>query len=69
MKAYSIDMRERVVQAVDKGYPRTEIIKLFGISRATIKRYVKQRREMGNSTKRSIPGHPSKKFGPLQAGF
>jgi transposase-like protein len=38
VKAYSIDMRERVLQAVDKGYPRMEIIKLFGVSRATIKR-------------------------------
>ena len=69
MKAYSIDMRERVLQAVDKGYPRTEIIKLFGVSRATIKRYLKQRRETGDLNVRPIPGRPSKKFAPLQAGL
>jgi transposase len=56
VKAYSIDMRERVLQAFEKGYARTEIIKLFGVSRATIKRYLKQRRETGDLTVRPIPG-------------
>ncbi|GHO98826.1 hypothetical protein KSF_088740 [Reticulibacter mediterranei] len=69
MKAYSIDMRERVLQAVEKGYPREEIIKLFGISRSTIKRYLKQWHETGNVDRRPIPGRPSKKFAPLQAGL
>ena len=69
MKAYSIDLRERVLQAVEKGYPRTEIIKLFGVSRATIKRYLKQRRETGAINVRPIPGRPSRKFAPLQAGL
>ena len=45
MKAYSHDLRERVVRAVDQGYQRADIIKVFGVSRATIKRYLKQRRE------------------------
>src|SRR5205085_10994602 len=44
-------------------------MKLFGISRATIKRYLKQRRETGNVNVRPIPGRPSKKFAPLQAGL
>ncbi|WP_220197031.1 helix-turn-helix domain-containing protein [Ktedonospora formicarum] len=47
MRAYSQDLRERVARAVDQGYKRTDIIKLFGVSRATIKRYLKQRRENG----------------------
>jgi transposase len=69
MKAYSVDLRERMLQAVDKGYPRTEIIKLFGVSRATIKRYLKQRRETGDVNARPILGWPSKKFAPSQAGL
>ena len=69
MKAYSIDLREKVLRAVDQGYPRDEIIKLLGVSRATIKRYLKQRRETGNVSVRPIPGRPSKKFAPLQAGL
>src|SRR5256886_11256310 len=68
-RSYSVDLRERVLQAVDKGYRRTEIMKLFGISRATIKRYLKQRRETGNVNVRPIPGRPSKKCAPLQAGL
>ncbi len=54
---------------MDQGYPRSEIIKLLGVSRATIKRYLKQRRETGNVSVRAIPGRPSKKFAPLQAGL
>jgi transposase len=69
MKAYSQDMREHVLQAVDKGYAREEIIKLFGISRSTIKRYIKQRRETGTVERRPIPGRPSRKFAPLQTGL
>jgi transposase len=43
MKAYSQDLRERVLRAVDLGRPRAEIVQLFGVSLATIKRYLKQR--------------------------
>lgn len=67
MKAYSIDLREKVLRAVDQGYPREEIIKLLGVSRATIKRYLKQRRETGTIAPRAIPGRPPKKLGLLQA--
>jgi transposase len=41
MKAYSQDLRERVLRAVDQGYPKAEIVQLFGISRASIKRYLR----------------------------
>jgi transposase len=52
---------------VDQGYPREEIVKLLGVSRATIKRYVKQRRETGTVAPKAIPGRPPKKLGLLQA--
>ena len=67
MKAYSVDLRAKVLRAVDQGYPRDEIVKLLGVSRATIKRYLKQRRETGTVTPKAIPGRPPKKLGPLQA--
>jgi transposase len=67
MKAYSVDVREQVLRAVDQGYRREEIVKLLGVSRATIKRYLKQRRETGTVTPKAIPGRPPKKLGPLQA--
>jgi transposase len=67
MKAYSMDLRVKVLRAVDQGHPREEIVKLLGVSRATIKRYLKQRRETGTVAPKAIPGRPPKKLGPLQA--
>lgn len=67
MKAYSQDLRQRVLRAVDQGYQRDEIIKVFGISRATIKRYLKARRETGEVKTKRHPGRPPKKFAPLEA--
>ena len=40
MKAYSQNLRERVLRAVDQGYPKVEIVQLFGIRLSTIKRYL-----------------------------
>ena len=67
MKAYSVDLREKVLRAVDQGHPREEIIELLGVSRATIKRYVKQRRERGTIAPKVIPGRTPKKLRVLQA--
>lgn len=67
MRAYSQDLRDKVLRAVDQGYPREEIVKLLGVSRATIKRYLKQRRETGSVAPKAIPGRPPKKLGLLQA--
>ncbi len=69
MKAYSEDLRKRVVDAVEQGYPRTEIIQLLGVSRATIKRYLKQYREMGHVKGKPTPGRSPKKLAALQAGI
>lgn len=67
MKAYSLDLREKVLRAVDQGYPREEIVKLLGVSRATIKRYLKQRRETGEVGPKTIPGRTPRKLASLQA--
>jgi transposase len=69
MKAYSPDLREKVLRAVDQGKARREIVNVFGVSLATLKRYLKQRRERGNVLPKPIPGRPSKKFAPLEAGL
>jgi transposase len=52
---------------VDQGYAREEIIKLLGVSRATIKRYLKQRRDTGTIAPKTIPGRTPKKLRLLQA--
>lgn len=69
MKAYSQDLREKVLRAVDQGKPRREIVNMFGVSRASLKRYLKQRRETGNVLPKPIPGRSSKKYAPLAAGL
>src|SRR5215831_19101060 len=66
MKAYSQDVRERVHRAVDQGRPRAEIMQLFGVSLATIKRYLKQRRDDGHVRPRAIPVRTPKKRAMLK---
>ena len=41
MKSYSLDLRERVLDDVDRGMPRKEAVRTFKVSLATIKRYIK----------------------------
>ncbi len=69
MRAYSQDLRHRILRAVDQGQPRAEIMKTFAVSRSTIKRYLKLRRETGDVKPKAIPGRPSKKGSALQAGL
>ncbi len=40
MKAYSVDLRERVVEAVEGGAPRAQVAGTFGVGLATLKRWV-----------------------------
>src|SRR5215469_10544061 len=68
MKAYSQDLRERVLRAADLGRPRAEIVQLFGVSLSTLKRYLKQRREEGHVRRKAIPGRPPKKRAQVEAG-
>jgi transposase len=48
MKAYSIDLRQKAVAAVAAGTPRGEVVRLFGLSLATLKRLLKQQRAVGH---------------------
>ena len=68
MKAYSDDLRERVLRAVEQGHPRAAIVQLFGVSLAMIKRYLKQRREEEHVQPKAIPGRPPKKRAHVEAG-
>src|SRR6266699_2224142 len=68
MRAYSQNLRQQVLRAVDEGISRVEIIERFQVSRATIKRYLKQQRETGNVLPRPIPGRPPRRGTALQMG-
>ncbi len=56
MNAYSKDLRLRVLAAVDRGTAYGEVSRLFGVSLATIGRYVRRRRETGEVAARPSPG-------------
>lgn len=69
MKAYSQDLRERVLRAAEQRMPYQDMVRVLGISLATIGRYLKQHRETGQVTAKVIPGRPSQKIASLQAGL
>ena len=67
MKAYSQDLRQRLLQTVDEGKTQAEAAHLFKVSETTVKRYVRQRREKGHVRPKPIPGRPPRKRAPLEA--
>ena len=56
MRAYSIDLREKIVESVKKGVPKSETARRFGVHRATVKRYCKRLDERGTLQPRKAPG-------------
>ena len=69
MKAYSQDLRHRVLATIDAGFSQAEVAETFAISVATIKRYLKARRESGHVLPKAIPGRPALKGAALQQGL
>ena len=69
MQAYSLDLRERIVGAVDRGMPRAEVAATFGVSASTITRYLRQRRQTGSLAARARPGQPARTVAALVAGL
>src|SRR5215210_5445687 len=61
MKAYSKDLRLKVLDALDRGMDRREVVRVFGVSLPSIKRWLKMRREQGDVQPRPIPGPPAVK--------
>ncbi len=46
----------RVLAAVDRSMPREEIVRVFGVSLATVGRWLRRRRETGDVDARPSPG-------------
>ncbi|MGH2638689.1 MAG: IS630 transposase-related protein, partial [Rhabdochlamydiaceae bacterium] len=69
MEAYSYDLRLSVLRVVDQGRKRSEIVTMFAISLATLKRYLKRQQETGDVRAKPIPGRPARKGAALQAGL
>jgi len=47
MKSYSLDVRLKVLAAVDLGIPRKEVARTFGVSMPTLERYLSLRKQTG----------------------
>ena len=58
MRAYSTDLKERLVRAVAEGQPRREAARRFSVAVTTVKRAVVQARETGSLERKPIPGCP-----------
>src|SRR3954447_25909424 len=48
MRAYSMDLRERIVAAVDAGLPQAQAAERFGVSLRSVERYLSRRRRSGS---------------------
>jgi transposase len=60
MKAYSVDLRTKVVESVRRGISKSETARRFGISRSTVNRYVKRLEEEGSLAPRRRCGKSPK---------
>lgn len=60
MKAYSEDLRTKILEAIDRGMPKSEAARAFGVSRSSVKRYAAARREGRPLVPRKHPGSKPK---------
>jgi transposase len=60
MKAYSEDLRKKILEAVDRGMPKSQAARTFGVSRSSVKRYAAARREGRPLTPKKHPGSKPK---------
>ena len=68
MKAYRIDLREKVVAAIDRGLPRATAARTFDVSPSTVERWRRRRRDDALAPRPS-PGRPSRRGAALDAGI
>jgi transposase len=61
MKAYSVDLRERIVAAVRRGMSKAQAARTFGVGATSVKRYVK----LAEQGKPLSPGKAPGKKGKL----
>jgi transposase len=60
MKAYSEDLRKKIVSAIERGMPKAQAARLFDVSLSSVKRYSRTAREGGSLEPRKSPGRPRK---------
>jgi transposase len=60
MRAYSEDLRKKIVGAIERGMSKAQAARLFDVSLSSVKRYSKTARQGGSLKPRKSPGRPRK---------
>ena len=62
MKAYSVDLREKIIVAVERRMSKAQAARTFGVGATSLKRYVKLKEEGKPLTLGKAPGKKAKKL-------
>jgi transposase len=60
MKAYSEDLRKKIVVAIERGMSKAQAARLFDVSLSSVKRYSRTARQGGSLEPRKSTGRPRK---------
>ena len=60
MRAYSQDLRRKVLEAVERGMSKAQAAHLFGVSLSSVKRYARMARRGSSLTPKKGSGRPPK---------
>jgi transposase len=66
MRAYSEDLRKKVVTAIERGIPKAQAARLFDVSLSSVKRYSRTARRGEPLAPKKSPGRPRKVNGSAQ---
>lgn len=60
MKAYSEDLRQKIVAALERGTPKAQAARLFDVSLSSVKRYARKARRRDSLAPKKGSGRPPK---------
>ena len=60
MKAYSEDLRQKIVDVIERGMPKAEAARTFGVGISTVKRYATKALRGESLEPAKAPGKPPK---------
>ena len=60
MRAYSVDLRKKIVDAFRRQRPKAEAARIFGVGISSVKRYTKMAEEVGSPDPKKAPGKKRK---------
>jgi transposase len=60
MRAYSEDLRKKIVAAIERGMSKAEAARTFSVSLSSVKRYARTVRQGGSLTPKKSPGRTRK---------